>query len=935
MGQGDEPGRHGGRNELKIVQGVTLLLALVVTVYATLGTWETYRLNAALHRAEIGTNILYAVLQTGPSFALERGWTSVYMGRPLEKRTTALEHLERLRQAADLRWQCLLTGLDRTAGPLLRSAPVRTAYTRLVEARMGLDLMRKRADKALASDGPTLGLDEVFLPISNFNAALWELAQAIYTSTDGGRLLELRDYRLSSLAWRLAEFTGQSRAIVGYFLSAEMPLDNHAHDRLQGTFALAEEALDELTGLEHAGLTETAISRNMQQIGLMMGRGFSSRLEAILGTPPDTVPDGDAETWMSTATTAVNAVVGLSDTLIAATRERSVHTLGGSDRIFIFNGLLLLAVGLLTPLSLVRSRRSATLLFERKELAEVTLRSIGDGVITTDAEMRIEHLNPIAEQLTGWSAREARGQPLDQVFRILNRYTREALPTPVQRCLASRKIVGLSSDTLLLRRDGTEVIIQDSAAPIRDNRGRIVGAVMVFYDVLHPWTGEHLLSYHATHDPVTALANRWEFERHLLQAVGETQDGDAQHALCYLDVDQFKVVNDTCGHAEGDDLLRRLSSHLKGGLPPGAFLARLGGDEFGLLLRDCPLEEAVKTADGLREAAILFRFPCAHGQGVHRVSLSIGVVPVTRDSPSPAELLSQADAACYAAKDKGRNRVQVFVPGDREMSVLHGEMRWVTLLQEALEHDRLELHCQEIRPLAAGRPGYCEVLVRMQGEAPGQQPIPPGHFIPAAERYNLMPGLDRWVIEHTFRVLADPRLRALAPNQPLCSINLSGDSLRRHEMIDFIIDRLRHHAIPGDRVCFEITETSAIGSLEQAVTFIESLRAQGCHFALDDFGTGLSSFTYLKRLPVDCVKIDGSFIRDLQRDPTDQAMVRAIHVVAQAMGKYTVAEWVEDAGTLEMLRGIGIDFVQGFHVDKPKPIAGYLDSLEHGAPEGG
>lgn len=877
--------------------------------------------------------IYYSALQSGPFFALERGWTAVYLGRYHDlQQNQPIDHLAALREQSDRQWKSLAARL-RGAGQLLaHDTPLQSSVRAAQIAYLELANRRQQILRTQGFGGSAPSFEQWFDAVTVFNHALRDLATIAISASHAELLLNINDLILCDNAWDMAEHTGQVRAVIAYFVAARRPMNTRSLELTNKALAVSSHAHQSFHGLIHLGLGSEDLKQSAMVLDRLLEIEFEGLVEQLMLSLPGVSPDFDTADWMQTATRVVESSLEPFNVLIENTRAETKILLRASTRSMLFHGGTFIAVLILLPLGLFYSNRIASSLFQEKELADVTLRSIGDGVITTDTDLRIQHINPIAEQLIGLSAGEAVGHPLDEVFRILNRYTREKLPTPVRRCLDSKRVVGLSSDTLLLRHDGTEVIIQDSAAPIRDTRGRIVGAVMVFYDVLHPWTGEHLLSYHATHDPVTALANRWEFERHLHKAVGEARDENAQHALCYLDVDQFKVVNDTCGHAEGDDLLRRLSSHLKGGVPPDAFLARLGGDEFGLLLRDCTLDAAVKTADALREAAVLFRFPCAHGRGVHRVSLSIGVVPITQNSPSPAELLSQADAACYAAKDKGRNRVQVFVPGDREMSVLHGEMRWVTLLQEALEHDGLELHCQEIRPLGSDRQGYCEVLLRMRSEAPGQQPIPPGHFIPAAERYNLMPGLDRWVIEHTLRVLADPRLRALAPNQPLCSINLSGDSLRRHEMIDFIIERLRHHAIPGNRVCFEITETSAIGSLEQAVTFIENLRAQGCHFALDDFGTGLSSFTYLKRLPVDCVKIDGSFIRDLQRDPTDQAMVQAIHVVAQAMGKYTVAEWVEDAETLEMLREIGIDFVQGFHIDKPKPIMGYL-SLLTGKPQ--
>ena len=426
------------------------------------------------------------------------------------------------------------------------------------------------------------------------------------------------------------------------------------------------------------------------------------------------------------------------------------------------------------------------------------------------------------------------------------------------------------------------------------------------------------LEYQASHDALTALVNRQEFERRLKRVIATAETNGAEHALCYLDLDQFKVINDTCGHQAGDELLRQLGEMLTKRIRGRDTLARLGGDEFGVLMEHCSLAQAQRVANGLREAIKGFRFVW-EGRSFD-VGVSIGLVPITENSGSIPNILSVADRACYAAKDKGRNRVHVYQEGDTELARRHGEMQWVSRIPRALEEHRFHLFCQPIVPLVAGlsEGEHHELLVRMEDEE--GRLVEPGAFLPAAERYNLSVKIDRWVTGEAFAwFMRNPkRVRGLF----LCAINLSGRSLGDEEFLEFIIQRFRDTKMPPSKICFEITETAAIANLVTATRFMQRLKKLGCRFALDDFGSGLSSFAYLKNLPVEFLKIDGMFVRNIVDNPIDLAVVRSINEIGQAMGKKTIAEHVENAAILEKLKlpGIGVDYAQGFGIARPRSI---------------
>ncbi len=584
---------------------------------------------------------------------------------------------------------------------------------------------------------------------------------------------------------------------------------------------------------------------------------------------------------------------------------------------------VLLGIGVFVTLRIfpLRALRQAVdLQLQEKERAQVTLQSIGDAVITTDAEGTIEYLNPVAERLTGWSTAEANGLPLQQVLKLVNEQSGEAVDNPVATVLREDRIVPLANHTALVRRDGERVPIEDSAAPIRNPAGEVLGVVMVFHDLSKQRALTTLLTQQAMHDTLTGLINRGEFKRQLEQALASAHLQGRQHVMCYLDLDQFKIVNDTCGHVAGDELLRQIAGVLRSELRDSDVLARLGGDEFGLLLEGCGLEQAQRVANGLIEAVKKYRF--AWRDKSFSISVSIGLVAVTAQSQSVAQILSAADASCYAAKDKGRNRLQVYHPNDSELSQRRGEMDWAARIGEALDEERFVLYFQTVLPLTDGdeEGDHYEVLVRMMDER--DEMVPPGVFIPAAERYNLMSAIDRWVIKNVFAGLRKKYFDGGGTPLHTCAINLSGASLGDESFLNFVHEQVALHNIPARCIVLEITETAAITNLSHAVGFIKNLKLAGFRFSLDDFGSGLSSFAYLKNLPVDYLKIDGGFVKDMVNDPIDSAMVQAINQIGHVMGIKTIAEFVESQEILDKLVEIGVDYAQGYGIARPRPLFG-------------
>jgi diguanylate cyclase (GGDEF)-like protein/PAS domain S-box-containing protein len=564
-------------------------------------------------------------------------------------------------------------------------------------------------------------------------------------------------------------------------------------------------------------------------------------------------------------------------------------------------------------------KRSEDALFLEKVRAQVTLESIGDGVITTDAEGRIVYMNPVAEQFTEWKGDAARGRPLSEVFKIFDEDSKRLEEYPIHYCLQEGRVIRHDSHHLLMSHEGGKIEVQDSAAPIRDRDGAILGAVVVFHDVTEIQSMARRMAFLASHDPLTGLLNRREFETRLNQVLESAQSGQREHALLYLDLDQFKIVNDTCGHIAGDELLKQLANHMQKEIRASDVLARLGGDEFGVVLEDCSVDKAKQIAELLRQSVKDFRF--LWESRTFEIGVSIGLVPISRDSGGITEVLSAADSACYVAKDHGRNRIHIYQPGDRAMAQRRGEMQWVHRLRQGLENNSFDLYCQAIVPLgeeASPSARFYEILVRVQDE----DLVLPAAFIPAAERYHLMPSIDRWVIRTVFSMLEEHQARSGGgePGSARFAINLSGQSLGDEKFLDFVMQQFAQHRISPASICFEITETAAIANLARARDFIARLKSMGCRFALDDFGSGLSSFGYLKSLSVDYLKIAGDFIEGMVEDPVDHAMVEAINQIGHVMGLTTIAESVENAPILNSIREMGVDYAQGLGIDTPKPL---------------
>lgn len=561
-----------------------------------------------------------------------------------------------------------------------------------------------------------------------------------------------------------------------------------------------------------------------------------------------------------------------------------------------------------------KMRESQEQAWEAKELAEVTLQSIGDGVVTTDRQGKVVFMNTAVQQMLGVTLDDTRGQLFRDIMLLVDEGTGKELASPVTQCLVENRSVELENNCAILRSDGRVYPAEISVSPIYAEGGEAHGVVIVLHDVREARALQRELSYQASHDPLTGLYNRREFDRQLQRTLEHTRRDGEEHALCYLDLDQFKVVNDTCGHVAGDQMLQKLTADLRASLRKADILARLGGDEFGILLTHCPIARAVEVAEALKQTISEFRFLWSDKS--FQVSASIGLVPVTREQNCAADILSAADMACYAAKEEGRNRVHVYQPDDEHLHRRRNEMSMVTAVRRALLEDRFELFAQPIVSTRDADDVHYELLVRML-EADGNY-LSPGAFLPAAERYQLISDIDRWVISDAIRLLQE---QECAGRKIRISINLSGQSIGEADFLDFVSRKVEGLGLSARQVCFEITETVAVNNLGLALKFIEKIRRYGCKFALDDFGAGVSSFGYLKNLPVDYVKIDGVFIRSIHNNAVDQAMVRAIAQVSAVMGMRTIAEFVENRESLDLLRDMGIDYAQGYWIAKPGPAA--------------
>ncbi|MEA3179738.1 MAG: hypothetical protein QOI59_3261 [Gammaproteobacteria bacterium] len=545
----------------------------------------------------------------------------------------------------------------------------------------------------------------------------------------------------------------------------------------------------------------------------------------------------------------------------------------------------------------------------------LALDSLAEAIIATDAAGLITYINPAAERLTGSGASAAIGKTLEDIVGFVDETDRRLLSDPVRQALTSGAPVNLSRRALLLSRaNGSERSIELSASPIRNDVKELIGAVVLLHDVTELRGLARQMSYQATHDALTGLVNRREFEGRLEEAIDSGQRGDGQHVLCYLDLDRFKVVNDTSGHLAGDSMLREVAKVLRDAVRDSDTVARLGGDEFGMLLIGCPLEKARQIADDVCRAVGDYRF--VWKDKIFNIGVSIGLVEISRESGTLEELFAAADSACYVAKKQGSGRVAVYSARDEALARHTGEIQWLQKLQSALKENRFQLYHQPIVP-AYGQDGggpAMEVFVRLQDEA-GHE-VPPSEFVRAAERYRLMSLVDRWVVQTTLAALG--RGAIPIPANRSVAINVSGQTLGDVQFLEFVVECLDSTGVTPSQVCFEITETAVVANLDHARRFVGVLHGMGCQFALDDFGSGVGSFSNLKNLPMDYLKIDGSFMRNLARDSVNQAMVTAMIKLARTLNFKVIAEQVEDEAGLEAARRMGVDYIQGYVVGRPQ-----------------
>jgi diguanylate cyclase (GGDEF)-like protein/PAS domain S-box-containing protein len=549
--------------------------------------------------------------------------------------------------------------------------------------------------------------------------------------------------------------------------------------------------------------------------------------------------------------------------------------------------------------------------------AQLALDSLGEGLVTTDAMGRIDYMNRAAETLIAIRREEAVGQLFSALVGFVDEHDRRALPDPVQQCLSGGSRATLGRRALMIARaTGNELGIEASASTIRGGEGEIAGAAVMLHDVSELRGLTQQMSYQASHDALTGLVNRREFERRLGEALEVARGGRQGHVMCYLDLDRFKAVNDTSGHLAGDNMLREVAALIREAVRDSDTVARIGGDEFGVLLVGCPLEKARQIADDIWRAIGEYRF--VWKDRIFSVGVSLGLVEVTGESNSLEEIMSAADSACYVAKRQTGSHVHVYSSHDEAVARSRGEIHWLQRLQTALRDGFFELYLQPIEPTRPGSIGgpAMEVFVRLHDDG---HAVLPAEFFPAAERYRLMSMIDRWVLGAALAAFAAGAIRIPAGRS--LSINVSAQTLADLTFLEFVVEELDRSGVAPQQICFEVSETSVVGNFEQARRFIDVLHGMGCRFALDDFGTDLGGFANLKQLPMDYLKIDGSFMRDLARDTVNQAMVTAVIGMARSLNFRLIAEQVEDQPALEAARAMGIDFVQGHAVGRPRPLA--------------
>lgn len=587
---------------------------------------------------------------------------------------------------------------------------------------------------------------------------------------------------------------------------------------------------------------------------------------------------------------------------------------GLSHRLLLINLATALVLSLLYLLSVQRaineSHKAHSTLEAERQRSSITLAALADGVLTLDAKQRIRYANPAASRLLDTPVGHLLGHPVAEIIPFApSLIAQHEQASPVQ----GRSKAEEDQIHWIERENRDKVAVRISTTSVEDAQQR-TGTVMVLHDVSQEQAYMQMLAWQQSHDMLTGLDNRTAFEKYLQQTLGK------HHCtLLHLNLDHFKIINASYGHAAGDETLREVCQQLRIAVRESDVLARIGGDEFAVMLNHCQPHAAMQTAERLR--MLIHNLHVQWRQHNLHTGVSIGVVHIHPQRPTDAQtLLRMAESACKHAKESGRNRISVYNPFNRVFQRYQGDMEWVQRLRFSLEHDKFTLMAQTVYPLQPSVTGmhgaHFEILLRLQ-DGPDKL-ILPNEFIPIAERYDLMPQIDRWVVRNSL-ILLKQRL-AEGADICTCSINLSGSGLGDSELLEFIRQNIQEHGIAADKLCFEITETTAIASMDLAIAMIEELRKLGCRFSLDDFGSGMASFKYLQQLPVDYLKIDGSFVKDMLQNPCNRAMVDSINHIGHVMGKKTIAEFVADDATFKALQDMGVDYAQGYHIARPVPF---------------
>ncbi len=634
-----------------------------------------------------------------------------------------------------------------------------------------------------------------------------------------------------------------------------------------------------------------------------------------IGTPVDLILGGDEQNTVKRLISEAQQNENKSSGLITIESQGSIlHlrcTVALNDRTNTASGFALI---IQNQSNLMRIEAE---LLEEQTRNKLTLELLKEGVIITNRNLDVIHMNPVAESLTGWPTYEADGHNISEIIRLIDSGKRERIEIPVKESILENRTIQISQNLLLVNNKNEEHAIGITIAPHFPHEDKANGAVVIMKDLseTHRLTSE--IEHRASHDSLTGLLNRQEFEYQLEKSIASAAMHEVQHVLCYIDVNQFKIINAQAGHTAGDFILKEVAKLLRSKIRSIDYIGRLGGDEFALLLVNHTLDNAKRISQTLIEEFQHHRFPWE--SQTFELGLSVGVVPVTKESPEPAQMLTRAELACYSAKERGRNQIHVYSNDDDELTRKHAEILRAAGITGALQENRFKLYCQPIVSLSLANRSiqHYELLLRLSDT--NGNIILPGSFIPAAERYGLMPNVDRWVIHtalHSYHETFGEK------SGVHIAINLSGNSLNDDKLLDFIKSELDSSEVDPQQVCFEITETAAINNLTQASHLIKELKKVGCCFALDDFGSGLSSFTYLKNLPVDYLKIDGSFVTDMSKDTIDYAMVEAINQLGHVMGIGTIAECAESEEVVEQLRKLGVDFAQGYAMGSPMPMDG-------------